>query len=179
MLWKLLAWVIPGAQPIALVDTILSFLGAAAKGIAAFIKAFFKSAAEVLQHPGTWIAIGVAVLIALAGGIKLGKEWDEHLVERADGQRLTAIKLLDERTQERDALQKERNQWEGRLNEQEKRASEAEKAGKLAEDKVRAAIAARDRAQRLLQPPSGNTKAGPAPAAGPGLPSLQKLFGGG
>jgi len=179
MFWKALAWVIPGAQPFALGATILDALSAALKAVVAFIKAFFKSAAEVLQHPGTWIAIGVAVLVALAGGIKLGKEWDEHLVERADGQRLAAFKILEERTKERDALQKERNQWKDRLDEQEKRAEEAEKAGKLAEDKVRAAIAARDRAQRLLQPPSGNTKAGPAPAAGPGLPSLQKLFGGG
>ncbi len=122
--------------------------------------------------PGITVAITGGMVFVIVG-IVIGVRLDAHLVREANGER-------DEARLERDAAQKDRNQWKGRLNEQETRAGAAEQAAKLAEDKVRAALAARDRAQRLLNAPGGGAaKAGPAPAAGSGGSGFPAVLWGG
>jgi hypothetical protein len=182
MLRYLIAWAIPGAQPFALLSTVGSVLTAAVKAVAAFVRAFCKSLSEVLQNPGTWVAIAVAVAFAAAGGIKLGKEWDEHLVRKAEKQ-LAQVRLeLEDRTKERDTAMQENSQWKGRLDEQNRKTSDANLALEKAESEARAALARLKRNERLRDgggagsPPAA--KAGPQKDAGPCVLGLEKLWGG-
>jgi hypothetical protein len=193
-MWKLFASFIPGGQIVAIADTVLSAIVAAFKAACAFFKALCKSAVELARNPGAWLAVAVVAAFSVAGGIGWERKRSEHLVKRADGQRLTAIKLLQERTEELDAAQKDLEKWKGRLNEQERMAAEAESTHERlaaearvrlekAESEARAALARIKRAERVRDGVGAGgaqgAKVGPQDTAGSGLPSLSKLFGGG
>jgi hypothetical protein len=173
------AWLVPGGP---LLTTVATFLGALLKGLGRLLAAAWEGFTRMLANPATFVTVGLIALAAYGLGVRRGILWDGYKVDKA--RRMVAeLQLnLDDRTKERDLALQENAQWKGRLDEQNARAGAAETARRIAEDKARAALAARDRAVAraggLLKPAGGNAKAGPQAAAGPGLPSLSGLFGG-
>jgi hypothetical protein len=117
-------------------------------------------------------ALFIAALF-LVGGLRLGVKVDAHLVREARERQITAEIKLDE-------ANSERRQWKERLDEQDRKARDAETALAAAEARAKAALAKSERdARRLRDVTGGAAKAGSPKSAGPGLPGLSELFGGG
>jgi hypothetical protein len=180
----LLAFV-PGAGPFLLAgaNALVDLLGLVVRAVLVpYLKLLGQGIYRACTSlPGITVAITGAMVFILVG-VVIGVRLDAQLVRKAN-EKTAAVQLaLEDRTKERDLALNEISQWEGRLHEQETRAGAAETARKVAEDKARAALAARDRAVAraggLLKSAGGAPKAGPQAAAGPGLPSLSGLFGG-
>lgn len=80
------------------------------------IKWFFEGVTVIVSHPVTLVTVTVVAVSTFAGGVKLGKEWDQYLVDRkeaviqqmiADGNKANAAKKADLETAVGEAKKKE------------------------------------------------------------------------
>jgi hypothetical protein len=163
MLLKAIAWLVPGGPIFAAIASVAS---AILKALAALLSAAFDGFTKMLANPATFVTAGLCVLVALAGGIKLGKEWDEHLVTRAEKRMTTAEGQRDDLAAKLTVANTELEQWKGRLDAETSAAEEARKTRDDAIARVKAEEAARKRAV------AANARAvGLRDGAGPGAPA--------
>jgi hypothetical protein len=139
MLWKLIAWAIPGAQPFALLSTVLSWIGSLFGAIAKCGRAFCGGLKTMSKDPKTWVVVLVVAIVAGGYGFRLGDKWNKHLFTTATQQRDTARGERDQARFERDAAQTQLAQLEKSYAKEQERMDEAAEARKSAEAEADAA----------------------------------------
>jgi len=61
-----------------------AIVGAAATFVLQIVKWFFEGVTVVVSNPVTLVTVAVCSALAFGGGVKLGREYDQYLVDRKD-----------------------------------------------------------------------------------------------
>lgn len=154
-----LSW-IPGVGVLpGVVSAVVGFL-------LATVRRFFEGLTVILTNPVTLVTVGFVVMVAGAFGMKLGVEWSDHLVRKAQGE----VRQMQLSLEASNAYAKDRALAADRAR------IEAEEAARQAAEASEAAAVAKRRAAVSRMRSSEPAK--PASGGGSGLSWAETIFKG-